>query len=107
MPIDLPLQGADRGMNPGVVLVSAVAEVQPEYVSTGQEQGPERFRGGAGRSDSGDYFRVALAEHGSSGRMAVPSGDENGTEIVDVGQRWAGDDLIAQGLEEAVTVVVG
>ena len=92
-------------MDLGVVLVGAVAEVQPEHIGTGQEQGPERLRCGAGRPDGGDYFRVALAEHGSSGRMAVPSGDEDGTEIVDVGQRRAGDDLVAQGLEEAVTVV--
>src|SRR3954464_10656337 len=35
------------------------------------------------------------------------SGDEDGAEVVHVGQGRAGDDLVAQGLEEAVPVVVG
>ena len=35
------------------------------------------------------------------------AGDQDGAEIVDVGQGRSGDDLVAQRLEEAVAVVVG
>ena len=35
------------------------------------------------------------------------SEDEDGAEVVDVGQRRPGDDLVAQSLEKAVAVVVG
>jgi hypothetical protein len=42
-----------------------------------------------------------------TGRPFLGTGDENGSEIVDVGQSRTGNDLIAESLEEGVTVVVG
>jgi hypothetical protein len=33
--------------------------------------------------------------------------NEDGAEIVDIGQSGAGDDLVTEGLEEGVTVIVG
>ena len=62
-PADLPLQGPDRGMDPGVVVLRAVAEVQPEHVDAGQEQGLQRLRSGAGRSDGGDDLGVTVPSH--------------------------------------------
>ena len=40
--------------------------------------------------------------HSGCGRL-----DQDGAKVVDVGERRAGDELIAQGLEEAVPVIVG
>ena len=93
-----------------VVLVRAVAEVQPEHISPGLEQAADDLRAGARRAEGGDDLGVAMTAHVMSRPARPPSfgsGDEDGAEVVDVGQGWPGDDLVAERLEEAVAVVVG
>ena len=60
----LALERADGGVDPAVVVVRPVAEVQPEHVGPGQEQLAEPLRGGAGRPDGGDDLGVTMAAHG-------------------------------------------
>ena len=79
-----------------VVVVRAVAEVEAEHVGAGLEQRADGLAVGAGRAERGDDLGVAMATHGrcaGSGRLPRLGGDQDGAEVVDVGQRRAGDDL--------------
>ena len=94
-----------------MVLVRAVAEVQAEHVRPGLEQAADDLRAGARRAEGGDDLGVAVTAHvyvaACTAALSWRSEDEDGAEVVDVGQGRAGDDLVAQRLEEAVAVVVG
>ena len=64
----------------------------------------------AGGADGGDDLGAAVAGHSSAllGRHATGGADDqDGAEIVDVGEGRAGDDQVAEGGEQAVAVVVG
>ena len=63
---DLPLDGADGVVALLMVLVRAVAEVEPEHVRPGLEKAADDLRAGAGGAEGGDDLGVAMTAHVSS-----------------------------------------
>jgi hypothetical protein len=71
-PAHRPLHVADR-LEPGsVVVVAAVAEVQPEHVGPGLEQAADRLRRRTRRPERGDDLGVAVASHGGPPARGPP-----------------------------------
>src|SRR5690606_3155767 len=60
---ELDLDLADQAVTFGVVLVAAVAEVEPEHVRAGLGQGADAFAGGARRPEGGEDAGAAFAIH--------------------------------------------
>ena len=95
---DIRLDRADQLQPLLVVGVRAVAEVQAEDISAGAHQ---RLDGGAVRArgaERGDDLGVAGWPGSGSCGGAI---DDDGPEVVDVGQGRAGQHRVAQRLEEA------
>ena len=61
--VHLLLQGAQGGVGPGVILVRAMAEIEPEGVHAGDEQGLQHLRRGAGGTHGGDNLGPAVTTH--------------------------------------------
>jgi len=74
---DLPLQVADDGEQLGVVVMGAVAEIEPEHVGPGLQQAQQHLGRGAGRAERRDDFgaaaaaQLALLDHGAGSRDLV------------------------------------
>ena len=88
----------------------AVAEVEAEHVRPGVEQRADEPPGWSWPARCGDDLGLADDDACSAAGQAASlwlGGDQDRAEVVDVGERRAGDDLIAQRLEEAVAVIVG
>ena len=80
---DLLFERANRGMDLGVILVNAMAEVQPERIDAGEKERLQHVGRATRGSDGGDDFGPAIASHGSVGPLAA-SGDQNESDIVDI-----------------------
>src|SRR5205823_4286999 len=68
----LALQGADRRVDPGVIVLGAVAEVEAEGIDSRQEQAVQHLRRRGSRPDGGDDLGVAVAAHLSRDRARPP-----------------------------------
>src|SRR4051812_39233039 len=92
-----------------MVFMRPMAEVQAEDICPCLEEPADGIRARARWPEGGDDFRVSLTAHASSGdsRRLLWTGDQDRAEVVDVGEGRADDDLVADGLEEAVPIVVG
>jgi len=55
---DISLDVPDRLKTPPVILVISMAEIQPEHIDAGVEQGSDHRRGRTGGSKRSDDFRV-------------------------------------------------
>src|ERR1700736_6826218 len=93
-------------MDFGMVLMGAMAEVEPERVDAGEEQRFQHFGRPARRSDGGDDLGPAIATHGSIGLLAA-SGDQNRSDVVDVGAGRPRANEVADPGKEAVAVMCG
>src|ERR1019366_10338677 len=93
-------------MHFGMILVRPVTKVQPERVHAREEEGFKHFRRSARRTDCSHDFSPAIASHRSSGLRAAP-GDQNSSDIVDVGACRTGANEVADPIEETETVVRG
>ena len=69
---DLLLQGPNGSVDPGMILVSSMAEVEPEGIDPGQEQRLEHLGRGACRPDGGDDLGSTITAHHSFGRKRPP-----------------------------------
>ncbi len=105
---DLFLQRADDRDAGGVILVRAMAEVQAEHVRAAAEQPAEHLGRAAGRADGGNDLRAPAAAQFAWGHAVGGSGglrDQDGAEIVHVGERGAGAQQVADGVEQGVAVM--
>ena len=101
-----------------MILVSSMAEVEPEGIDTGQEQCLEHLGRGACRPDGGDDLGSTVTAHHSFGRITAASllgasagafrasvdrlsGDQDCADIVDIGERRPGSDQVADAIEIA------
>src|SRR5262245_58849210 len=62
-PARLFLDLADQGMARAVILVGAMAQIEPENIDTGMEQGEELLAGRAGGPQGGDNLGQAFTSH--------------------------------------------
>src|SRR5579859_1438720 len=68
---DILLQRAQGGMDLGMIVMGAMAEIQPEDVGAGQEELLQPFRRVAGGADGGDDLGMAMAAHGKFSSVSV------------------------------------
>jgi hypothetical protein len=92
-----------------MVLMRTMAKVRAKYIRPRFEQRPDFILVAAGRSQRCDDLTLSMTAHEHLGRLGSRPWlqNQNRAEIVDIGQRRTGDDLVTQSLEEAVTVIVG
>src|SRR5260370_191821 len=91
-------------MDFGMVLMGAMTEVEPERVDAGEEQRFQHFGRSTRRSDGGDDLGPAIATHGSIGLLAA-SGDQNRSDVVDVGAGRPGANEVAGSGKETLAVM--
>src|SRR5260370_20042877 len=91
-------------MDFGMVLMGAMTEVEPERVDAGEEQRFQHFGRSTRRSDGGDDLGRRIAPHGSSGLWAA-SGDQNRSDVIDVGAGRPGANEVAGSGKETVAVM--
>src|SRR6202011_537280 len=91
-------------MHLGVILVRPMAEVQPERVHAREEKLFKHFRRPAGWPHCGDDFSPAIAAHCSFGRWAAP-GNQNGSDVVDVGTGRPRVDEIADSVKKTIAIM--
>ena len=110
-PADLLLQGADRGVDLGVILLVPWLKFSRKVSTPARNRALQHLGRGAGRSDGGDDLGVggdgAWLARPRTAASSAGSGDQDGA---DSHSRWSGSvpcDQIAERLEEGVAVVLG
>jgi len=81
---DLQFQFAYRIVNFGVITMRAMTEVQPKRVNAREEERFQHFGRSTRRTDCSNDFGSAIAAHCSFG-LSAASGNQNGSDIVDIG----------------------
>jgi hypothetical protein len=101
---DLQFQRAYGGVHLGVIVVRAMTKVQPKRVNAGEEQRFQHFGRSGRRTDCSNDFGPAIAAHCSLG-LSAASGDQNGSDVVDIGAGRPGTNEVADPGKEAVAVM--
>src|SRR3546814_20161691 len=97
--------------------VGAVTEVQAKDVDAGAKELADHLLAGAGGAERGYDLGFSLASHGAASTQdllpadsilfrAIGVRDQDGAEVVDVGEGGAGSNQVAEPADNAAAVVV-
>jgi hypothetical protein len=82
-----------------------MAEIHPEYIDPGVEQGLDNFAGTARRPNGSDDFCLSVAMHVSL--TLIGQRDEYRAKIIYIRQGRSGHNRIAERFEKPVAIVAG
>ena len=87
-----------------MILVRAMTEVEPKGVDAREKERFQHFRRSTRGTDGSNDFGPAIATHSSLSLLAA-SGDQDGSDVVDIGAGRSGKNEIADPREKAVAVM--